>query len=604
MSKQLSEIRTLWQVFPKSIQIFWRAAPKETTLLMLLVVLQGAVSPVGVWISKLVVDNVTAIANHTPSSLPLWQLVALWSLTLFLGQAFTPWTSLLEGNLGERLGAYINLSLIRKANAIPDLTPFENESFYTDLQLLQSQASYKPLHMVTTSLNVVRNSVTCIGLLVILASLSWWLPLLIFIVSLPHGIIDHRLTMMNWNVLEKLSPFARKMSYATTVSLDHRLAKETRLLNLGGYLESYYNTAFSQFHTEMRAHRLRQTLWPLPLMTLTLGGQVAAFAWLVYQTSQGVLTAGTIVLYIQSLLQLQFMVLALTYNFSFIHEHLIFFSKYFLFLSHDVQQTTPTIGNDSPISDIHFDNVSFQYPGGQEALKQVTLKLRAGEKVAIVGENGAGKSTLVKLLTGLYRPTQGSIKVNDFDLQTLDLQTWRSKISAVFQDFGCYHFTVRENIVLGDTGRETHQDKVKVAASKAGLNEVIHNLSQGYDTQLGKQFGGTEFSGGQWQKLALARAFYRDGEMLILDEPSASLDSEAEYELFNKLAELSHDRLTLFITHQLASVRMADRILVLQKGELIEDGTHLELMAKQGVYARLYTLQASQFDMTTRVSSV
>jgi ATP-binding cassette, subfamily B, bacterial len=325
-------------------------------------------------LSKLIVDNVIAIGNHTPNPLSLWQLVALWSITLLLGQLFTPWTTLLEGNLGERLGAYINLSLIRKANAIVDLTPFENESFYNDLQLLQSQASYRPLYIVMSSLNAARHSVTCIGLLVVLVSLSWWLPLVIFVAGLPHSIIEYRLNKLNWNVMEKLSPLARKMGYATTVSLDYRLAKETRLLNLGPYLENYYSTAFSQFHKEMRRHRLQQTIWPLPLTTLTLGVHIAAFAWLIYQTSQGILTAGTIVLYIQSLLQLQFILLALTYNFSNIHEHLIFFSKYFLFLEHDVRQTTLLVKDDSPTQEIYFENVSFYYPGGQEALRHVTLR--------------------------------------------------------------------------------------------------------------------------------------------------------------------------------------------------------------------------------------
>jgi ATP-binding cassette, subfamily B, bacterial len=594
LPRPIEELRQRWSVFPKSIVLLWRAAPLETTLLNVLLSIQGLAPALSLWLSKTIIDAVVGLTE----GVSLWQLVGLWGLVLSLGPLFMPWVALLQGNLTEKLGAKVNLALIHKSNSIPDLHVFENETFYNDLEILRNQASYRPLNMVITLLNAVRNSITCLSLLFLLFSFSWWLPVLILIASLPHGIVERKLNELSWAVMEKNGPESRRMNYATSLSLNHQYAKETRLFNLSHFLERYYLSAFNILHTAMRQHRQRQALWPLPLIALGLLGQVAAFAWIVFRASAGAVSAGSIVLYLQALITLQEMLMAIIYNFTWLHGHLLFFEKLFNFLDFKSAMPVKETAVKPPTTlqqGIHFQDVSFAYPDGRKALEHITVTLHPGERVAIVGENGAGKTTFIKLLTRLYDPTEGKIEIDGTDLRDLDLGAWRSQVSATFQDFGHYHLTVAENIHFGETTDKNTSSKLALAADQSDFVSVVDSLPQGYETQLGKQFGGTELSGGQWQKLALARAFFKDGQVLVLDEPTAALDPKAEYEVYKHFLELSKGKLTLLITHRLASVHMADRILVFDKGRLAEEGTHASLMQLRGIYYHLFTLQASAY---------
>jgi ATP-binding cassette, subfamily B, bacterial len=578
--------------------LLWRAAPLETTLLNVLLSIQGLAPALSLWLSKTIIDAVVGLTAGEAALLPLWQLVGLWGLVLSLGAFFNPWVTLLNGNLGEKLGAEVNIVTIRKANTLPDLQIFENETFYDNLEFLQSQASWRPLNLVITLQNTTRHSITCFSLLLLLFNLSWWLPFLILLAGLPHAFIEHRLDKLNIAVQEQNSSEARRMNYATWLSLDHRYAKETRLFNLGGFLERYYLSAFNVLHSAMRQHRQRQAVWPLPLIALGILGQVAAFAWIVFRASSGVVSAGSIVLYLQSLIILQQMLLFVTGNVTNLHGHLLFFGKLFHFLDFKSTMSMKENALKPPTTlqqGIHFQDVSFAYPDGRKALEHITVTLHPGERVAIVGENGAGKTTFIKLLTRLYDPTEGKIEIDGTDLRDLDLGAWRSQVSATFQDFGHYHLTVAENIHFGETTDKNTSSKLALAADQSDFVSVVDSLPQGYETQLGKQFGGTELSGGQWQKLALARAFFKDGQVLVLDEPTAALDPKAEYEVYKHFLELSKGKLTLLITHRLASVHMADRILVFDKGRLAEEGTHASLMQLRGIYYHLFTLQASAY---------
>jgi len=584
-------------VLPRAVRLVWSVAPWQTSVLAGLVVLQGLVPAFGVYLTKLVVDAVVALTTGTDAGLPLWQLVALWGAALVLGSALGPWITLLQGNLGERLTLHVNLLLIRKANALPDLSPFEDAAFHDDMDVLRRQASYKPLNLLFCLMTVGHNLITILALLALLGSLAPWLPLLVLVVTVPQAILDMEISNRTWEALSTISPEVRRMNYLTGVTLGALYAKEVRLFGLGDFLEGRYLSAFSAQYKTMKRARARQALWPIPTVLLSLVGNTFAFGWVVSRAVAGALSAGTVLLLVQSLVQVQGRLGQFNLFSSRFYEHLIFFGKFFDFLGAEpaMPLADPPKPVPSPLPAITFERVSFRYPDGRAALHEVSFTLQPGERVALVGENGAGKSTIVKLLARFYDPTEGVIRVGDTDLRELDLTAWRRSIGAAFQDFAKFEFTVRENIAFGDLVALDDPARVYRAAEQAGFAATAERLPEGFDTPLGKQFGGTDLSGGQWQKLIIARAFVREADLLILDEPTAALDPRAEHALYEHFAELTTGKTTLLITHRLASTTMADRILVLKEGRLTEMGTHEELTLLGGEYAALYRMQAERY---------
>ncbi|MHC5823653.1 MAG: ABC transporter ATP-binding protein, partial [Nostoc sp.] len=333
---------------------------------------------------------------------------------------------------------------------------------------------------------------------------------------------------------------------------------------------------------------------------LSASGNAFAFCWIVLEALNGKLTAGNILLFIQSLAYVQQNLSQVINSSSNLQESLLFMEDLFNLLDSIPTMLVSTPGKPvpSPIkSGITFENVDFSYPDGRLAITDVSFTLYPGETVALVGENGAGKTTLIKLLARLYDPTQGNILIDGENLKNLDIEAWRQQIAVVFQDFCRYSLTIGENIALGDTEALDNKLQLIQASQKSGIADKIEQLKEGYDTLLGKQFGGTELSGGEWQKLAIARAFTRQekSQILVLDEPTAALDPRSEYEIYSRFSELVRDKTAILVTHRLASVRLADRILVLKSGKLIEAGTHYELLQKRGEYATLWSMQAEQY---------
>ena len=599
----ISIVRRYSGVFFRSLPLLWISAPKETLFLSTALLLQGVVPALSIWITKQVVDTVAAtlIQGREVGSVFFGSLVASWIGMLLLEALLSPWIVAAQGNLNEKLTAHINLLLIRKADSFPDLSRFEDPQFYDELQLLQQQASQQPLSFLGNLVEGGRAFFTVIAMVGLLTPLGFWIPLLIVATTIPRAYVAFQYEQTIWETALEKNPQSRRMQYCTSVMLTDTYAKEVRLFGIGSFLIGRYLDAFQSLHQAMRHLRGKQALWSTQLVIMSSMGNAFAFYWVVQNAFKGEISPGSIVLFVQSLAYLQQDLELFVKISTVFYATLLYLEQFFRFLEGKpaIEVCIPGKLVPAPIrSGITFERVYFHYSDNRPALSDVTFTLKPGETVALVGENGAGKTTLVKLLSRLYDPTKGSILVDGVNLKELDLETWRQYISVVFQDFGCYAFTLAENIALGDIKALDDQAKLGRAIQRTGIAKLVEALPAGEHTSLGKQFGGIELSGGEWQKIALARAFIREeAQILILDEPTAALDPRSEYEIYRHFLELDRGKTTLLITHRLASARMADRILVLKSGHLIEEGTHKELLQFGGEYAALWNMQVKQYGL-------
>jgi ATP-binding cassette subfamily B protein len=588
----------------RSLPLLWTAAPREIVLLIAVTVLQGFLPAISVWITKLVVDTVATalISGRELGYATLAPLVAGWVGALLLESLLYPWVLALQGNLNDKLTAHISLLLMRKADTFSDLSRFEDSLFYDELQLLQQQVGYKPLNLLENLVESGRSLVTLIVIVGLLVPLAFWIPLVIAIATIPQIVVSSQYGKAIWLNLFENSPQARRMEYYTSVMLTDTYAKEIRLFKLGSFFIERYLQAFQSLHQSMRYLRDKQAFWSSSLAILSTLGNGFSFYWVVQKAFKGEFSPGSVLLFVQSLTYFQNNLERLVANWLDLFENILYMQQFFNFLDSPIPMLLSVPGEKVPTpirSGITFEKVDFYYPDGRLALQDISFTLFPGQTVAIVGENGAGKTTLVKLLTRLYDPTQGCILVDGIDLRNLNLEQWRQQIAGVFQDFGHYALTLGENIALGNLAALEHPDILKYAIEKADIVKLVDHFPTKEATPLGKQFGGTELSGGQWQKLALARAFVRqEAQVLLLDEPTAALDPRSECDLYLRFIELAEGKTTILITHRLASVRIADRILVLKSGHLIEDGTHQELLQRGGEYTALWNMQAKQYGIS------
>jgi ATP-binding cassette subfamily B protein len=597
----LEVVRSYSGALFRSLPFLWTAASKETVFMVTAVLLQGIVPALSIWITKQVVDTVATglTQGRELSSTLLASLVAAWIGALLLEAFLSPWVRAVQGNLGEKLTAHINLLLLHKADSFADLNRFEDPKFYDELQMLQQQVNYQPLSLIANLAEGGRTFLTLLAMVGLLAPLGLGIPFVIAIATLPQIYVSFQYEMTIWETTFEKSPQARRMQYCNSVMLTDTYAKEVRLFKLGSFFINGYLEAFQSLHQTMRHLRKKQALWSAGLAIMSTLGNGFAFYWVVQQAFKGEISPGSVLLFVQSLAYFQQNLEQFVSISLMLYETVLYMQQFFGFLESQPTMTLCLPGKpmrDRLSSGITFDRVHFCYPDNRPALVDVSFTLQPGETVALVGENGAGKTTLVKLLTRLYDPTAGAILIDGVDLRELNLDTWRQQIAAVFQDFGRYALTLGENIALGDMRALDDSKRLISAVQKAGIAEMVESFPKKEATPLGKQFGGTELSGGEWQKLSLARAFVREeAQLLILDEPTAALDPRSESEVYRRFVELAQGKTTLLITHRLASVQMADRILVLKAGHLIESGTHKELLQRGGEYATLWNMQVQQY---------
>jgi ATP-binding cassette subfamily B protein len=564
----------------------------------------GALLPAGqAWVAKLIVDAVVgAINGRVGSQAGLRAVLPLLGMEfglLLLQSVVSQGRSLAEHVLHSRLNLSINTRIIRKALDL-DLAHFENAEYYDKLQNARREADWRGLQIMNSGFYLVQNSITLVSFAALLLRFSPLLAAVLFLATIPAFIAQSRYAELNFRVISWRAPEARKLAYLEHLLTDYSAVKEVKLFGLGGPLLGRYADLFWKFLREDQAIAQKRSLaslgWGL-LATLTY---YFSYAWIVWRAAGGAITLGDMTLYLAVFRSSQNTFESIFNGLGELYENGLFMSNLFAFLALAPQMATATTARRSAVSaarGVEFRGVSFRYEGHETwALRDINLAIRPREKIALVGPNGAGKTTMIKLLTRLYDPTEGEILFDGVDLREYDPVELRRRIGVIFQDFVHYHLSAAENVGFGQVEALDDRPRIQAASRKSGADEVIEALPEGYETTLGRWFsGGRELSGGEWQKVALGRAFMRECDLLVLDEPTASLDAENELRVFQQFRALTEERMAVIISHRFSTVRMADHIYVLDEGRVIERGTHAELLALGGTYARLFTLQAESY---------
>jgi ATP-binding cassette subfamily B protein len=584
-----------------TLALVWKSSPPMTVALGVLTLVGGLV-PLGVAVAgKRIVDAVVAHSREGTLRWVLFELACVVVLALVqrgLG--------LVRSLLGARLGVDINVTILEKALGL-DLRFFEDADFYDKLTRARREASSRPIALITDSFGLVQSVLTLAGYAALLVHFSGWAVLALALATVPATVAEMRFSKLAFKIRNWRSPESRRLLYLEYVLANDEHAKEVKLFGLGPLLLDRYKRLSEQFYEEDRRLYVRKAKWTQLLSLLGTGTFYGAYAAMALMAAAGALTLGNMTMYVLAFRQGQQAFQSALGAIGDIYEHNLYMSnlwQYLALASPPLNVNVPVPGlpspspAGSPASGIVFDDVGFRYPGKDTwALRHVSLAIPAGQSVALVGENGAGKTTLVKLLTRLYEPSEGRILLDGRDLATYEPGTLRKRFGVLFQDFNQYQLKVRENVGLGSVEHLEDEPRIERAVERGGAREVVTALSGGLDAALGRWFHeGTELSGGQWQKIALARAFMREeADILVLDEPTASLDAEAEHAVFERFRELAQGRTTIVISHRFPTVRMARQIVVIDRGEVIEQGTHDELVARGGKYARMFALQAEGY---------
>ena len=588
-----------------AVRLAWRAGALFVVGIVALLVVQAALSPLQLVLTRAVIDRAAvdlgllAEAGAFVARLPLGAWIVLAVVAVAVGQLIQPFSTTLQSQAGDRLTGYVTEQLIRAANRWHGLARFEDPALADDLARSRRNASESGLELTTNGAQAVLVVFTASGLVLVLAGLHPLLPLVLVLATLPQ-------VARQWNFEDRMGSHlyvqtekTRQLLYMRDVTLRPALAKDVHLYALGPFFTQRYADIVAR--TMNLLNQARRGLAPPMALASALAALAtgAVYGYVVWLVATGQRTPGDLALYGGAAALLQQQVRELGLNISYLPRALNFLPAFYRVLEAPPDLPVPASPRSMPPSireGITFERVAFTYPGRSEpVLRDVSLHLGRHESVALVGRNGTGKTTLVKLLLRLYDPTEGRILLDGIDLREFDPADLRRQMGVIFQDFVRYELTAGENIGLGQVEALSDNDRLHTAAASAGADTLLRQLPQGLDTQLGREFGGRELSGGEWQKLALARAFVRDCALLVLDEPTAALDVQTEYEVYQRFQELTRDRTTLLISHRLSTVRMADRILYLADGRIQEAGTHAALLTQDGEYARLYRLQAAQY---------
>jgi ATP-binding cassette, subfamily B, bacterial len=593
---RFASLRASFRHTRATVGLVWASSPRLTLLLGALTLL-GAGLPLGVaWVGKAIVDAAVA---HQREATFRWVLA---ELGLVVGQAAViRGLALVRGLLGARLGLDINVRILEKALTL-ELRHFEDPDFYDRLTRARREASVRPISVVTESFQLVQNALTLVGYAGLLLSFSPWAVLGLLLAALPATLAEMRFSQQAFRLRNWRSPDSRRLLYLEYVLANDDHAKEVKLFGLGSMLLGRYRNLGETFYREDQQLALRRAGWSYALSlvgTLTFYG---CYALVALAAAAGRLSLGLMTLYVVAFRQGQQAFQSILTALGGMYEDNLYMSNLFEYLAIPTGRPAPAAPLPAPSGaseqGIRFEDVGFRYPDAEGwALRHVSLFIPRGQSLALVGQNGAGKTTFIKLLTRLYTPTEGRILLDGLDLQAWDESVLRRRLGVIFQDFNQYQFRFRENVGVGSVEHLEDAPRVERAVEQGGATEVLAGLSEGLETPLGRWFkDGVELSGGQWQKVALARAFMREeADILVLDEPTAALDAEAEHAIFERFRELARGRTTLLISHRFSTVRMADRIVVIEHGELVEQGTHAELMALGGRYAHLFTLQAKGY---------
>lgn len=556
------------------------------------------------YISKLIVDavvfasQVNSQGNGLVNIYPALFYVGLEAIAVILLAGSQRGIIICQSLLRALMGQRVNVLILEKALTL-DLRQFEDSEFYDKLTNARREASVRPLSLVSRTFGLVQNALSLITYGILLVNFSVWAVVVLILAAMPVFIAETKFAGEAFRLFSWRASETRQQHYLENLLAREDFVTEVKLYQLGEMLLGRYRSLFDQLYGEDRDLTLRRGLWGYLLGLVSTGAFYLAYAWIVLETVLGKISLGDMTMYLTVFRQGQSTFSNALTSIGGMYEDNLYLSNLYDFLEEEVPKSwgKATIGL-NPQDGIRFENVSFTYPGSSKpALTNISLHLKPREKLAIVGENGSGKTTLIKLLTRLYTPDSGRIFLDGLDLQEWDVDVLRRRIGVIFQNFVRYQFTVGENIGVGDVEHLENKTLWQTAAEKGMAQSFIDQLPQSFQTQLGRWFkGGQELSGGQWQKIALSRAFMRSqADILVLDEPTSAIDAQAEFEIFNHFRAITQNQMVLLISHRFSTVRMADKILVIENGEVIEQGTHEDLLKLGGRYAKLFLLQAAGY---------
>jgi ATP-binding cassette subfamily B protein len=581
---------------PRFFKLVWQTSPFLTVSTGIIRLLRSAIPVSMLYVGKLIIDGVIHLsgANGT-SHTYLWQLVAIEFGLAILSDALGRVTTLIDSLLGDLFANHTSVKIMEHAATL-DLEQFEDSLFYDKLERARQQTVGRTV-LLSQVMSQVQDMITMCFLAAGLVVFNPWLILLLFIAVLPAFIGESYFNDKNYSLSRRQTPERRELDYIRYIGASDETAKEVKLFNLSGFLIDRFRHLSNKFYLDNKKLAIKRSAWGTLFSLIGTLGYYTAYVYIISKTVQGRISVGDLTFLAGSFRQLRALMEGVLGRFTAVSQGAIYLKDFFDFfdIQSAIRHNPIARPFPNPIQQgFVFENVGFKYSNANYfANRHLSFALAAGEKLALVGENGAGKTTLVKLLARLYDPTEGRILLDGYDLKEYDLAALRKNVGVIFQDYIRYQMTAAQNIAVGNIDEKENRELVERSAQKSMADAMIQRLAGKYDQALGRRFNqGVELSGGEWQKIALARAYMKDAQLLILDEPTSALDARAEYEVFQRFAELTKGKTAVLISHRFSTVRMADRILVLDKGEMLEIGSHKELLAKGGRYAELFNLQA------------
>jgi len=591
---------------PALFRLIWRTHRGYAAVMIVLRVVRSVIPVTTFWVGKLILDSVIAAKSGNGSLSQVWPYLALELGIVLTGEILARASSLVESLLGDLFSNAMSVRLMEHAAKL-DLAQFEDPEFYDHLERARRQTVGR-IALLTLLLSMSQDALTLLTLAGALIAYSPWLLLLLAIAVIPSFLGETHFASLGYSLLFRWTPERRQLDYLRYVGASDKTAKEVQMFGLAPWITERYATLSQRFYEENRDLSIRRGMVSALLSILGTIGYYAAYIVILLHAVHGDITIGMLTFLAASFARGRDVIQSILLSASNVYEQALYLRDLFVFLGMRPTIESPPNARPAPKkvqSGFVFENVGFRYPGSERwAVRNVDMALKPGERVALVGENGAGKTTLTKLMARLYDPTEGRITLDGVDLKDYDLVSLRHAIGVIFQDFVRYDMRFDENIGVGeiesvradlDKNNGTPQS-ISAAAENSLAASLLPRFTKGYQQMLGRRFDdGVDLSGGEWQKIALARAYIRDAQVLILDEPTAALDARAEYEVFLRFSELVAGRMAVLISHRFSTVRMADRIIVLRHGKVEEQGSHEELLAKHGLYEELFTMQAAGY---------
>lgn len=584
---------------PAFFKMVWHTSPSLTIFNIVLRIVRSAIPLAVLYTGKLIIDQVVFF-THTPaiSHKYLWQLVAVEFGLAILSDALSRATNLIDSLLGDLFSNYTSIKIMQHA-AILDLDQFEDSTFYDKLERARQQTVGRTV-LLSQVLSQLQDLITMLFLAAGLIVFNPWLILLLIVAVIPAFLGESYFNDKNYSLNRRQTPQRRELDYIRYIGASDETAREVKIFNLSGFLTDRFRQLSNQFYRDNKALVIKRSLWGTIFAILGSAGYYGAYIFIIATTISGKQSIGALTFLAGSFRQLRSLLENILSRFTTLSQGAIYLKDFFDFF--DIEPKIKLAPNARSFpkniqTGFVFENVGFKYHHSEKwANRHLSFTLHAGEKLALVGENGAGKTTLVKLLARLYDPTEGRILLDGHDLKEYNLMELRKGVGVIFQDYIRYQMTVSQNIAIGNIEEKENESLIQQAAKQSLADILIQQLPDKYEQALGKRFNqGVELSGGEWQKVALARAYMKEAQLLILDEPTAALDARAEYEVFERFTELTKGKTAVIISHRFSTVRMADRILVLDKGTLLESGDHFTLLQQNGRYAELFNLQAKGY---------